>query len=174
VRAGDEREFREYVSGRQASLYKAALLMTCHPQQAEDLVQVTLAKLAQRWRRVREVEHIDAYVRRAMYHQQVSWWRRRGGREHPTESPPERAAPGDLAEAMALRLTLAQALQRLSARQRSAVVLRYYADLPEAEVARAMNCSVGAVRSHTGRALTKLRALCPELAIAHETEEAPL
>jgi RNA polymerase sigma-70 factor (sigma-E family) len=164
VDAGDAVEFREYVAGRQVSLFKVALLMTGHRQQAEDLLQSALAKVAQHWKRVSAYEHLDAYVRRVMYHEHISWWRRRGGhRELSMACPPERPAPGDVAANTALRLTLAQALRGLPARQRAAVVLRYYADLPEAEVASIMGISVGSVRSHTSRGLTRLRQLCPDL-----------
>lgn len=85
--------------------------------------------------------------------------------ERATAYPPELTDPRDLAASATLRLTLAQALRRLPTQQRAAVVLRYYVDLPENEVATIMDCSVGAVRSHTSRGLARLRRLCPDLAI---------
>jgi RNA polymerase sigma-70 factor (sigma-E family) len=170
----EQREFRDYVASRQAALFKTALLMTGHRQQAEDLVQSALTKLAQHWRRASRFEHLDAYVRRMMYHEQISWWRR-WGRHQDTGELPNQAAPGDAAANAVLRLTLAQALRRLSTQQRAAAVLRYYMDLPEVEVAQVMGCSVGTVRSHTGRALARLRQLCPDLDItAKKPEEAAI
>jgi RNA polymerase sigma-70 factor (sigma-E family) len=175
VDAGDAREFREYVAGRQASLFRSALLMTGHRQEAEDLVQSALARVAQHWKRVGRYEHLDAYVRRIMYHEHISWWRRRGGhRESSMDRPPDCVAPGDFAASTALRLSLAQALRRLPTRQRAAVVLRYYVDLPEGDVASIMGCSVGSVRSHTSRGLARLRRLCPDLALTARPEEVAL
>lgn len=165
MEATAEREFREYLAGRQVSLFKTALLLTGQQQQAEDLLQNVLVKVAQQWQRVRQAEHVDAYVRQVMYHEQASWWRRRKVRERTTDQPPDRATPGDLAASVALRLRLRQALSELPTRQRAAVVLRYYEDLPEAEVAAVMGCSVGTVRSQTARALTRLRQSCPDLAL---------
>lgn len=167
-----EREFLEYVAGRQASLFKLAMLLTGHRQQAEDLLQSTLARVAQHWKRVSRAEHLDAYVRRVLYHEQVAWWRRRGGKlEEPTSHPPDRAAPGDLADGAVLRLRVADALRALPVRQRTALVLRFYEDLPESEIAAVMGCTVGTVRTHTARALARLRERCPDLAVPTKTHE---
>jgi RNA polymerase sigma-70 factor (sigma-E family) len=174
VDAGAEREFLEFVAGRQASLFKVAMLLTGHRQQAEDLLQSTLARVAQHWSRVRRVEHLDAYVRRVMYHEQVAWWRRLAGkREDATDRLPDRPAPGDEADRATLRLSVALALRELPIRQRTALVLRYFEDLPESQVATIMGCSVGTVRSHTARALTRLRERFPDLAVP-TTHEAAL
>jgi RNA polymerase sigma-70 factor (sigma-E family) len=160
-----EREFREYVASRQRSLYKVALLLTGEHHQAEDLLQSALVKVAQHWQRVSRAENLDAYVRRIIYHEQAGWWRRRKLRERSTDQPPDRPAPGDLAANVALRLRLRQALAGLSGQQRAAVVLRYYEDLSEQEVAVIMGCSVGTVRSHNARGLAKLRHACPDLTV---------
>ena len=71
--------------------------------------------------------------------------------------------------ASALRLSLAEALRQLTPRQRAVVVLRYYEDLPEAQVAEILGCSVGTVRSQTHRTLARLRVICPELSKTLET-----
>jgi DNA-directed RNA polymerase specialized sigma24 family protein len=81
-----EREFREYVAARQAVLFRAARLLTGHRQDAEDLVQAALARLALHWDRVSG--SADAYVRKILYHQRVGRWRRRG-REYAVEDRPE-------------------------------------------------------------------------------------
>lgn len=78
--------------------------------------------------------------------------------------PPEAGAGVDAAAAAELRLVMRQALSRLTARQRTVLVLRYFEDLPEADVARLLGCSVGTVRSTTHRSLARLRVLAPELA----------
>ncbi len=165
-----EREFREYVAARQGALFRLALLLAGHREDAEDLLQTTLARLALHWTRLARVGSADAYVRKMLYHQQVSRWRRRGNhREHATAEPPDVGRVGDPAAASALRLTLHDALRRLTPRQRAVVVLRYYEDLPEAEVAEILGCGVGTVRSQTHRSLARLRTLCPDLASIKET-----
>lgn len=160
-----EREVREYVTARQAALFRTALLLTGNREQAEDLLQAALIKVAMQWSKVRRADQPDAYVRRLLYHEQVTWWRRLSNqREHPTSQPPERAVPGDDTGAVDLRLSLAQALRQLTAKQRTVLVLRYYEDLPEAEIAAVMGCSVGTVRSQAHRSLARLRALYPHFA----------
>src|SRR5689334_1807668 len=111
----NEREIREYVNARQAALFRTALLLTGHREQAEDLLQAALVKVAVHWSRVRRLEQPDAYVRRMLYHEHVTWWRRLSNqREHATGELPERAATGDPAGEVALRLTLYEALRRLT------------------------------------------------------------
>src|SRR5262245_24308947 len=98
-------EFREYVAARQGALFRSAVLLTGHPQDAEDLVQVALTRLAERWHTIRASESPDAYVRKIMYNQQVSRWRRRGrGREYASDVLPEVSEAGDLAADSTLRL----------------------------------------------------------------------
>jgi RNA polymerase sigma-70 factor (sigma-E family) len=165
-----EREFREYVAARQGALFRTALLLTGHREDAEDLLQAALTKLATRWTRLQRSGSPDGYVRKILYHQQVSWWRRvRHGREFVTSEPPEVSAVADVAGDSALRLSLAEALRQLTPRQRAVVVLRYYEDLPEAQVAEILGCSVGTVRSQTHRTLARLRVICPELSMTLET-----
>ena len=156
--AESEREFREFVAARSAALFRSAYLLTGQREAAEDLLQTVLARVARRWGRIEG--HPDAYVRRALYHEQVGRWRRRG-RELP--GVPERAAPGDHAATTDLRVSLAAALRRLTARQRAVIVLRYVEDLSETDVAAVLDVSVGTVRSTAHRALARLRADCPEL-----------
>src|SRR5213078_637537 len=103
----------------------------------------------------------EAYVRTAMYHEQVSRWRGpRHRRETVSADLPEPAAHDDTGHAD-LRVSMESALMALPARSRAVLVLRYYEDLPEAEVARILGCPLGTVRSRTARALARLRALVP-------------
>ncbi|WP_043615899.1 SigE family RNA polymerase sigma factor [Nonomuraea candida] len=164
--AADEQRFREFVDARAPALMRLGFLLTGGDQHAaEDLVQTALAKLAARWRQVAAPE---AYAKQIMYRQQVSWWRastRRG--EVVQASPPDRVAR-DAHHQSELRMVLRAALARLTARQRAVLVLRYYEDLPEQEIARVLGCSVGTVRSTAHRSLARLRDLAPELAQALE------
>ncbi|WP_068928272.1 SigE family RNA polymerase sigma factor [Planobispora rosea] len=159
--AAEERRFRDFVSARSPALMRLAYLLTGGDRHAaEDLLQIALARTVARWRTVEEPE---AYVRQVMYRQQVSWWRRR--REATFAEPPDRAGAGgdDGTSGVELRIVMRRALARLTPRQRAVLVLRYYEDLPETEVADILGCSVGTVRSTTHRSLAKLRSLAPEL-----------
>lgn len=162
--AEGQRSFQEFVAGRSSALLKTAVLLSGGDRHAaEDLLQNALIKAAGRWHRIDEPE---AYVRQVLYRQQISRWRLKWRRrEVSVAEPPEVTGDtGDGAAAAELRLVMRGALARLTARQRTVLVLRYFEDLPEAEVARALGCSVGTVRSTTHRSLARLRALAPELA----------
>ncbi|MFP3990505.1 SigE family RNA polymerase sigma factor [Streptomyces sp. E11-3] len=162
--AKSEERFREFVAARSAALLKTAVLLTGGDRHAaEDLLQNALIKAAGRWSRIDEPE---AYVRQILYRQQVSRWRLKWPRRELTVAElPEGRRPGDGdgAGAAELRVVMRGALARLTARQRTVLVLRYFEDLPEAEVARLLGCSVGTVRSTTHRSLARLRSLAPEL-----------
>jgi RNA polymerase sigma-70 factor (sigma-E family) len=165
-----EREFREYVATRQGALYRIALLLTGHREDAEDLLQIALTKLALHWTSLARSGSADAYVRKILYHQQVSRWRSRGRRrEHVTADPPDAGTVTDPAAASTMKITLERVLRQLTRRQRAVVVLRYYEDLPEAEVAKILGCSVGTVGSQNHRGLARLRVLCPEFTSIKET-----
>jgi RNA polymerase sigma-70 factor (sigma-E family) len=162
-----QRQFREFVAARQGALFGAAYLLTGHLQDAEDLLQTALAKLALRWT---DLESADAYVRKVLYNQQVSHWRRLGPRrEQAWADPPDVVAAGDESGDAVARIALARVLARLTRRQRAVIILRYYEDLPEAEVAQLLGCSVGTVRSQTHRTLARLRELAPDLVSLKES-----
>ncbi|GGM89251.1 SigE family RNA polymerase sigma factor [Streptomyces fuscichromogenes] len=158
-----QENFREFVAGRSSALLRTAVLLTGGDRHAaEDLLQNALIKAAGRWQRIDEPE---AYVRQVLYRQQVSRWRLKWRRRELTVAePPESPPATDTTTAAELRLVLRAALSRLTARQRTVLVLRYFEDLPETDVARLLGCSVGTVRSTTHRSLARLRTLAPELA----------
>ncbi|MFE9660611.1 SigE family RNA polymerase sigma factor [Streptomyces sp. NPDC005955] len=162
MNAEDERGFREFVANRSSALLRTAVLLTGGDRHAaEDLLQGALLKVVARWRRIDDHE---AYVRRVLYRQQVDRWRLKWPRRELTVAePPEAAAPADAHANAELRIVLLGALARLTARQRTVLVLRYFEDLPEAEVADVLGCSVGTVRSTAHRSLARLRTLAPEL-----------
>ncbi|MFJ6831049.1 SigE family RNA polymerase sigma factor [Streptomyces sp. NPDC091209] len=165
--AEGQESFREFVANRSSALLRTAVLLSGGDRHAaEDLLQNALIKAAGRWHRIDEPE---AYVRQILYRQQVSRWRLKWPRrELSVAEPPETSAqvnPGtDASAAAELRVVMRGALARLTARQRTVLVLRYFEDLPEADVARLLGCSVGTVRSTTHRSLARLRTLAPELA----------
>ncbi|MEU9797219.1 SigE family RNA polymerase sigma factor [Streptomyces sparsogenes] len=168
----EERRFRAFVAARSPALMRTATLLTGgDTHAAEDLLQTALAKAAGRWGRL---ESPEAYVRQVLYRQQVSVWRLlRTRRETTVAEPPDSPGREDTTGAAELRIQLRRALGRLTPRQRTMLVLRYFEDCPEGEVAELLGCSVGTVRSTTHRALAKLRALVPELgpgAVSHGPE----
>jgi RNA polymerase sigma-70 factor (sigma-E family) len=162
-------DFASFVTSRGTALLKTAYLLTGDQHLAEDLVQIALARTHLAWRRLHAAGNAEAYARKIMYNQQVSWWRRRQrGSEVATGELPERPSVDALDGATA-RLMLRGALRRLTPKQRAVVVLRFYEDLSERDTAEALGCSVGTVKSQTVRALTRLRQLAPELAeFGHE------
>ncbi|NGO79080.1 SigE family RNA polymerase sigma factor [Streptomyces sp. YC504] len=169
--AGYEDSFRLFVESRSAALLRTAVLLSGGDRHAaEDLLQNALVKALGRWHRIDEPE---AYVRQVLYRQQIGRWRLKWRRREVSVSvPPEAKAAEDGAAAADLRVVLRAALGRLTARQRTVLVLRYFEDLPEAEVASLLGCSVGTVRSTTHRSLARLRTLAPELAaLAPEVDE---
>ena len=156
--------FHEFVVHRSPALSRTAYLLTGDHQLAEDLLQGALARTYRHWRRIRAGDP-EAYVRRVMYHQQVSWWRRRRFTEQLEAEPAGRPRDDhpDHSDATALRLALATALRQLTPRQRAVVVLRFYEDLTEAQVAAVLGCSVGTVKRHGHDAMRRLRTLAPDL-----------
>jgi RNA polymerase sigma-70 factor (sigma-E family) len=138
---------------------RLALLLTGDRWQAEELLQDSLVRIYERWRRLSRTDDVHAYLRRVLVNNHTSRWRRRR-RESLVAEVPDHAGPdGDASlDADALRA----ALRSLPPRQRAVVVLRHYEDLPFREVAEVLGCSVGTVKSQHFRALEKLRCLVAE------------
>ncbi|WP_449062264.1 SigE family RNA polymerase sigma factor [Planomonospora algeriensis] len=147
-------EFREYVVARGPALLRAARQVTGNPNDAEDLLQAALAKTYMAWDRIEDRAALDGYVRRAMVNINISWWRRRKLEEYPSEEVPEPVATGVQRH---LPERVEQALDGLPARMRAAIVLRYYEDMTEPEIAKALGVSVGTVKSTVSRGMAKLR-----------------
>lgn len=164
-----EGELREFISARGAALSRAAYLLTGDHQAAEDLVQDAYVVMVRRWQKSGTVDP-EAYVRRILYTRFVDGWRRRRLSERPWASPPD-SPGGDEAGAATDRLTLRDALARLTPRQRAVLVLRYYEDLTEAQAAVALGISPNTVKSQVRVALQRLRELVPEAAASFEGVE---
>ncbi|GLW09852.1 RNA polymerase sigma factor [Microtetraspora sp. NBRC 13810] len=149
-------DFRAYVMARGPALLRAAYQLTGHPADAEDLLQAALAKTYLAWDRIQDRAALDGYVRRAMVNINISWWRRRKLEEYPSEELPE-AAVWDFTEYDQGHEFLEEALGRLPDRMRAAIVLRYYEDMTEPEIAQVLGISVGTVKSTVSRGMAKLR-----------------
>lgn len=148
-------EFHEFMAARGPALLRTAFLLTGNREEAEDLLQSSMATLLVHWRRVGK-EHPEAYVRRVIVNSHLTWWRRMRSREMPVDVMPERATD-DHTTSYVLRDEMWSALARLPRRQRAVLVLRFYEDLSERETAETLGCSVGTVKSQTAKAIAKLR-----------------
>jgi RNA polymerase sigma-70 factor (sigma-E family) len=152
----DSEAFRGFVASRSTALFRVAFLLLGDYHLAQDLVQESLAKTYVAWPRLREVAKAEAYTRRVIATTAISWRRRRGFYERPMEHLPEPWGD-DPTASLVLHDALGTHLLALPPRQRAAIVLRYYADLSEAQTADAMGCSVGAVKSSASAGLRRLR-----------------
>ncbi|MFF7221154.1 SigE family RNA polymerase sigma factor [Streptomyces massasporeus] len=151
--------FDEFAAARWSTLLHVARLLTGGDRQrAEDLVQEALVKLWFAWPKITD-QAPEAYVRTVLVRLAARSARRRWWGERPVEQLPDRAGPVDVSSAVAERSRLEGALAQLSPKQRAAVVLRYYEDLPEAQVAQALGCPVGTARSHASRGVARLRQI---------------
>jgi RNA polymerase sigma-70 factor (sigma-E family) len=150
--------FDAYVSGRAAALLRTAYLLTGDRFLAEDLVQEVLVKAYRHWGRVIRLDYPDAYLRKAMLRQYLSWRRLRRAAETVVEVVPERPVDGvDHSERHADREVLWSLLAGLPRQQRAVLVLRYYEDLPDAEIGLLLGCATSTVRAHAARGLARLR-----------------
>jgi len=149
-------EFQAYMAARWPALVRTAFLLTGDRFEAEDLAQTALTKVYASWRRVRRADDVDAYVRRVLVNANAGRFRKRRVAEHLVAVPADGRAHEPHA-GLAQRSALMAALAELPARQRAVVVLRYWEDLSEREVAAALGCSQGTVKSQASKALARLR-----------------
>ena len=152
-------EFTDFVRAHGPGLLRTACLLTGDRSRGEDLAQTALARTYAHWGKVRRADDPVAYVRRLLVNSHLSWLRLLTNTEQVVESVPDRGDGGDLQAAHADADELRAALRELSPRVRTAVVLRYFDDLSEAETARVMGCSPSTVNNHVGRGLAVLRGL---------------
>lgn len=151
-------EFSEFAHSRWARLVRLAYGITGDRGLAEDLAQTALTNAYASWPRVRRAEDPDAYLRRIVLNAHRGGFRKRRVTEQLTASPPEASATApDPASQHGERAAIIAALATLPPRQREVLVLRYWLDLTEIQVAATLGCSVGTVKSQTSRALARLR-----------------
>jgi len=146
-------DFDAFVRGRHTTLCRFAHALSGDPELAADLVQDALERTGLTWSRVRRKDDPEGYVRRIILNRYISWWRRLR-RERLVAAVPEIAYNDPSASRDD---TLWRLLATLPPKQRAVLVLRFYEDLTEVEVARVLECSVGTVKSNGSRALARLR-----------------
>ena len=152
--------FDTFVLARSGALVRFAHALCGDRYLAEDLVQTVLARAHGRWSSVVRSEWPEAYVRRMVINEHLSWRRRRSSAELASDLVPE--PPGaDGSEERAERDRTWRQLATLPPKQRAVLVLRYYEDLPDSEIAGLLECSASTVRSQAARALATLRLAEP-------------
>ncbi len=149
-------EYQEFASARAGQLFRVAYLMCGDWHEAQDLVQVVLAKLYSSWHRIHSNESVDAYARKTLLHTYLSHRRLRRNSEIPIAEFAESRAPGDNPE---LRLVLLEALASLPPRNRAVMVLRYLDDHSVEAVAAMLDTTPSAIKSICNRSIRQLRAL---------------
>ncbi len=163
--------FESFVAASGARLLRLAVGLTGDQGLAEDLVQEALARTYLAWRRIREREAAEAYARRVLVTTHISLWRRRRVPERVAAVLPEHAGSDPYA-VLESRDELWTALRRLGRKQRAVLVLRYFEDRDDGEIAGLLGCSTSTVRSQAARGLAALR-LVPGLGASDIVETGP-
>jgi RNA polymerase sigma-70 factor (sigma-E family) len=164
----DDRSFEDFVAERGTALLRVAVFLSGDRQAGEDLLQDVLLRAYRRWESVTEPE---AYLRRALVNAATNR-RRWHGRaredlvDFDTDPPPALRCAADPAGPVAERHDLLGALRALPARQRAVIVLRYYEDLSETQIAAELGLRPGSVKTHAARGTARLRELLGAVAVA--------
>ena len=174
-------DFERFVISAGDRLLRTAYLITQDQAEAEDLAQDTLVRVAKRWPRVSRMQHPEAYARQVLVNLARDGAVRRARRSSeldPSGAPPPEVRLGlsaaDGSGTFERRRELIEALRALTPRQRTVVVLRYFEDLSEAQVAEMLDCSVGTVKSTTSRALAQIREALEATGVDRVTQTNPL
>jgi RNA polymerase sigma-70 factor (sigma-E family) len=155
--------FEQFAVARLPSLLRYAVVLTGDPDLAQDVVQEVLARTQVRWRRISEADSPEAYVRRMVLNEYLSWRRSWSARNvHPVgerlaDLDDGRGAVRDHAQHVVDADELWNRLRSLGRKQRAVLVLRYYEHLDDDQIADSLGCSPATVRSHASRALKSLR-----------------
>ncbi|WP_327008410.1 SigE family RNA polymerase sigma factor [Dactylosporangium sp. NBC_01737] len=167
MRPEAQREYVEYVTGAMPALRRLGYILCGDEHRADDLVQQAITKLYVSWQRIRDVEHLDQYVRtmvvRGFIDERRRSWFQTKLMAAPPDTPGPREATSEVEEAIVLRAALA----KVPRRQQAVLVLRFLCDLPVDEVAAMLECSTGTVKSQTARGLATLRRYVEETDLAY-------
>lgn len=149
--------FADFVRANTPALVRTAYLLTGSADAAEELVQDTLVRLYPQWQRVENADVPIAYVRRSLANGFLNQRRRASSRDIVTDTVPDRPSERSSVDDLVDRDEVWALLQTLNERQRAALVLRYYEGLDDSEIATALGCREGTVRSLVSRGLAALR-----------------
>ena len=148
-------DYSEYVTAALPSLRRTAYLLCGDVHRADDIVQIAITRLYTSWRRARAADNLDAYVRAIVVRTFLNERRRPWSRVRLYEQIDDLQVTND--PDVETREEVRRALRLVPQRQRAVLVLRYLLDLPVAEVAEALRCSEGTVKSQASRGLAALR-----------------
>ena len=154
---GKQEAFAEYVSARWGAHFRLAKLLVGEFG-AEDLTQTALMKAYLAWNRVEAADSPDAYVRRIIVNTAISEGKRRQRAQRDAAESPLDGEPLSIETELVERSAMRARLRKLPPRQRAVIVLRYYEDMSEAEIAKTLNCAPGTVKAHAAAGLRALRA----------------
>ncbi|GAB2986287.1 SigE family RNA polymerase sigma factor [Amycolatopsis acidiphila] len=157
--------FEQFVADRLDRLLRFATALTCDPYLAQDVVQEVLVRAQARWARIAAMQAPESYLRKMVTNEYLSWRRRRAARTIASTHATLDAIgtpSGDHADSYAERDAMRARIATLPRKQRAAILLRFYEDCTDAEIAGVLGCSAGTVRSHISRALGTLRAGAPD------------
>ena len=149
--------FQEFAASRLPAVLAFAAVLTGQRATAEDIAQEVLIRAYARWDTIGGLDRPEFYVRKMVLNEFLSW-RRRSWRLIPSGDPAAAAdGASDLADQYAERAALLAEIGKLPRRQRAVIVLRYYEDRSDAEIAELLGCRPATVRAYASRALTALR-----------------
>ena len=161
MREAEETEFADFFASTWARLFRTTYAVAGDVGHAEDALQSAFARAYAMWHRVRSTDHPEAYVRRMAVNEVLRARRRAWWKAERSGTPPEAVVPPtgqpSTEDDVANRAEVWEALMSLAPRQRAVLVLRYYEDLSEQEIADVLNCSRGTVKSQASDALSALR-----------------
>ena len=159
MRKRDEADYIAFVEAAWPRLFRTAYALCGDYQMAEDALQSALVKAYGSWRRVHGGDNPEAYVRRIVVNQIRAWWRRKSHRaEYPADLTDHHRRVEPHEERFALTDQVWRALDTLPPRQRAVIVLRYFGDLSELEIAETLGVRPGTVKSQASVGLASLRA----------------
>jgi RNA polymerase sigma-70 factor (sigma-E family) len=167
--------FDEFVVTRGHALLRFAHVLCGDLHLGEDLVQEVLARTHRQWVRIEQMQAPEAYLRKAIVREFLSWRRRLSSTETPVPTMPEgiTGEMGDPAHRLAARDEMWMFLAGLPRAQRAVMVLRYYADMTDDEIAATLDCGASTVRAHAARALSRLRTVVPRQREPRQDTPAP-
>lgn len=158
---GRELSFDELVATNEQRLLRFAVMLTGGRHSAEDLVQTVFTRAYRKWGRISEVDQPEAYLRRMVLNEFLSWRRLLKHGELPVAEPRDVPTDEDIGTRQAQRDAVWRLLAGLPRKQRAVLVLRYYEDLPDDEIGKLLDVTPSTVRSNASRALAALRDQLP-------------
>jgi RNA polymerase sigma-70 factor (sigma-E family) len=153
--------FDELVAANEQRLLRFAVMLTGGRHSAEDLVQTVFTRAYRKWSRISQVDQPEAYLRRMVLNEFLSWRRLLKHGELPVAEPRDVPTDEDIGARQAQRDAVWQLLAGLPRKQRAVLVLRYYEDLPDDEIGQLLDVTPSTVRSNASRALAALRDQLP-------------